>query len=110
MRLLLIALALLGLSSSAFSQTTATGNIISVRTGWDVESFAVVIDAPIVNPATCPNPDGYISAMNFRGYRTHYEAVLTAFGADVPITVTVHNGNGQCFMGRPRIIGISIGR
>ena len=111
MRLLLIALALLGLSSSAFSQTpTAAGTITLVRTGLDAESFAVVIDAPIVNPATCPNPDGYISHMSFRGYRTHYEAVLTAFGADVPITVTVHNGNGQCFMGRPRIIGISIGR
>ena len=110
MRLLLIALALLGLSSSAFSQTSSAGNITQVRTGWDVDSFAVATDGPIVNPANCPAPDSYISAIDFAGYRTHYNAVLTAFAADVPITVTVHNGNGQCFMGRPRIIGIDFGR
>ena len=109
MRLLLIALALLGLSSSAFSQTpTAEGNITLVRTGWDADSFAVVTDAPIINPANCTAPDGYISAINFRGYRTHYDAVLTAFAADLPITVVVHNT--QCYANRPRIIGIIFGR
>jgi hypothetical protein len=109
MRLLLIALALLGLSSSAFSQTpTAAGTITLIRTGLDAESFAVVIDAPIINPANCPAPDSYISAINFRGYRTHYDAVLTAFATDLPITVVVHNT--QCHTNRPRIIGIILGR
>jgi hypothetical protein len=109
MRLLLIALALLGLSSSAFSQTLTTeGAITQVRTGLDADSFAVVIDAPIVNPANCTNPDGYISFINFRGYRTHYDAVLAAFAADVPIIVAVHNT--VCYANRPRIIGINFGR
>ena len=109
MRLLLIALALLSLSSSAFSQTMAPeSNITLVRTGWELDSFAVVTTDPIINPAACPTPDGYISAMNFRGYRTYYDAVLTALTSDLPVTIVVHNT--QCFQGRPRIIGINFGR
>jgi hypothetical protein len=109
MRLLLIALALLGLSSSAFSQTpTMEGRITQVRTGLDSESFVVDIDAPIVNPAGCTITDGYISPQGARGYRTHYDGVLAAFVVDVPITVIVHNT--QCTANRPRLMGINFGR
>jgi hypothetical protein len=83
--------AVLGLSSSAFSQTVTEGTISLIRTGWDTESFAVVTAEPIINPANCSTPDGYITAAAFRGYRTYYDAVLTAFVTDVPITITVHN-------------------
>lgn len=109
MRPLLIALALLGLSSPAFSQQTSTGGTVTVvRTGWNVDSFAIITAEPIVNPAHCATPDGYISQISFPGYRTYYAAALTAFVAKVPIVITV--SNSECFAGRPKLIGINLHR
>jgi hypothetical protein len=105
MRVLLVALTLFGFASTAFSQTAVFGSITLVRTGWNSDSFAIVTQEPIQNPAGCPIPDGYISEKSLPGYNTYYAAVLTAYAAKVPaVGITIHNT--ECFGGRPKLIGI----
>lgn len=97
-------------SASAASAQTMTGgvNMTMVRTGWNADSFAVVTAAPIVNPAGCPTPDGYISDKTLPGYETYLAASLAAFAMNTPVVVTVHNS--QCFAERPVLIGINLVR
>jgi hypothetical protein len=109
MRVLVVALALVGIASPSLSQTMTPCSISGVRTGWNADSFAVTTVEPIVNPANCPTPDGYISEKSLPGYNTYYAAALTAFIASSPsVVVTVHNT--QCFSGRPKLIGINLAR
>jgi hypothetical protein len=109
MRALVIALVMLGAASPALAQTMIASTINGVRTGWNADSFAVTTIEPVVNPANCPTPDGYISDKSLPGYTTYYAAALTALIASSPsIVVTVHNS--QCFSGRPQLIGINLKR
>jgi hypothetical protein len=78
MRALIFALALVGIASPGFAQTSTGASITGVRTGWNADSFAVTTLETIVNPAGCPTPDGYISDKSFPGYNTYYAAALTA--------------------------------
>ena len=108
MRALLVVLTLLGFVSPALSQTsTAAGNITMIRTGWFADSFAVVINAPVKNPASCPTPDGYISDKTQPGYDTYLRAALAAYTAKRPVVITVSDKTcGPA--GRPTLVGINI--
>jgi hypothetical protein len=105
-RTLLVALAIFGIASPAFSQTMTNGLITGIRTGWNADSFAIETAEPIVNPAHCSTPDGYISEKSKPGYNTYYSAALNAFTWSPRVVVTVHNS--ACYAGRPVLIGINL--
>lgn len=106
-RILMLAIAAIAIATpAAAQQTTQVGNVTVVRTGWNADSFAIVIDRPMINPRRCPNPDGYISDRALPGYETYYAAALTAMGHRRRVTVTVDNS--ACHLGRPKLIGINI--
>lgn len=77
-----------------------------VRTGWNADSFAIVTAEPIMNPARCPTPDGYISDNSFPGYGTYYAAALTAIAARRRVIVAINDT--ECFAGRPKILGVNL--
>jgi len=106
MRSLVLALAVLTVAGSASAQTMTDSSITMIRTGWNADSFAVVTAEPMVNPAGCASPDGYISDSAFPGYETYYAAALTAYLGNRPITITVHQT--ECYAGRPKLIGINL--
>jgi hypothetical protein len=89
---------------------TGLVRVTMIRTGWNAESFAVVTEGPVINPAGCPSPDGYIAFQANRGYRTYYDAALLAFQTNARVQVVVSNQGGDCPAGRPRIIGINVMR
>jgi len=107
-RALIGALALVGITSPAFSQMMTDASVAGIRTGWAADSFAVVTAESIVNPAGCPAPDGYISEKSLPGYDTYYAAALNAFTYSFPVTITVDYT--ACFAGRPVLIGINLRR
>ena len=107
MRALLIAIAILGFVLPAHAQQMVSGTITSLRTGWDSDSFGIVIDAPQINPAQCANNTlGYISTIDQPGYHTYYAAALTAYVARKQITIAAHNT--QCIGPFVKIIGINM--
>jgi hypothetical protein len=65
-----IVLAALAFRSSAQAQTTMTGTIVMIRTGWNDDSYAVVTAEPMLNPAGCISNNGYISHITLPGYST----------------------------------------
>src|SRR5581483_6959063 len=94
-------------AASSRAESYATGNIALLRTGWNADSFGVVLNQPLLNPARCPIPDGYVSDSGQGGYDTYYEFVLNAYRKSWPITVVIDGTPGACDIGRPRIIGIN---
>ena len=107
MRIALIAAALIATVLPCHAQTAVSGTITQIRTGWNDDSFGVVINATQVNPAHCAeNNLGYISTINNAGYHTYYSAALTAYVARKPVTITVHNT--ECIGPFPKIIGINM--
>lgn len=108
MRLHIVALTLVGFAAPAFSQTATVGSITMLRTGWNADSFAVALTAPIVNPANCPTPDGYLSISSQPGYNTYYAAALTAYSLNLRVMVVIDNTPGQCLFSRPKLIGINL--
>src|SRR5262245_44828385 len=104
-------MALLGLASQAEAQTSVTGPISLVRTGWFGDSFAVMLTLPAGTPFPNPNrcsigDQGAITDFTQPGYNTYYAAALTGFLAKKQVTVTVHNA--QCIQNRPVIVGIDL--
>jgi len=84
-----------------------SGNITQLRTGWDADSFGVMLDAPQANPAKCPtNNLGYVSTSEQRGYHTYYAAALAAYVTGKRVTVVVHAT--ECIGPFPKIIGINM--
>lgn len=108
MRYTLLPIFCLAFSASLQAQTMVTAPITMVRTGWNDESFAVVLSGPIANPANCGTKDGYITNGSLPGYKTYYAAVLTAYATQQPVMVVVHNT--ECFGGRPKLIGVNLPR
>lgn len=107
-RTLLALMSLIAFSAPAFSQTMVNGTITMIRTGWNVDDFAIVTAESIINPANCATPDGYMSAHNLPGYSTYYALALTAYSLSNPVVITVHQS--LCAADRPMIIGINMGR
>lgn len=92
-------------SSSAAAETYAGGVLKLLRTGWNADSFAIVLDTPVLNPAHCPIADGYLSESDQPGYDTFLDAALAAYRTGNPISIVVDAG--ACLAGRPRIVGIN---
>jgi hypothetical protein len=89
------------------AESYATGNVSMLRTGWNTDSFGIVLDAPVQNPAHCPTPDGYVTDSKQPGYDAYYELALNAYRIGAPVTVVIDDASGACDIGRPRIIGIN---
>ena len=107
MQRLISAIALAAAATSAVAQATVNGTITMIRTGWNDEQFAVVVNAPMLNPARCPAPDGYITHRSYPGYQTYLTTALAAFTANSQASVIVHNT--ECGVaGRPKLIGINL--
>jgi hypothetical protein len=105
-RFLFAIVIMLSTNGIACAQTmTGAVDIGQVRTGWWQDAFAVVTVQPVINPANCATPDGYISAKEHPGYQTYLSATLTAFAIGVPVVVTV--SDTDCGSDRPILIGIN---
>lgn len=92
-------------ANSAMAQVSSTGLITGIRTGWGDDYFAVILSSPVLNPAGCAAPDGYISHVSMPGYHTYYSAVLSAYEKGRSVSVVVNST--QCIAGRPAILGIN---
>lgn len=125
MRLHILALTLVGFAAPAFSQIipppfpplfppehklskVTTGSIINIRTGLNADSFEVLLQGTIENPANCPRPDGYLSDSSQPGYNTYYAAALTAYSVNRPVDVYIDLT--ECLATRPKLIGIALTR
>ena len=108
MRVLFALMTFLSFVLPLHAQQAVSGTITAIRTGWNSDSFGIVINVPQINPAICSvNNLGYISTIDQPGYHTYYAAALTAYVARKPITVTVDNT--QCIPGGfPKIIGVNM--
>ncbi|HVO01052.1 MAG TPA: hypothetical protein VMT54_02570 [Candidatus Cybelea sp.] len=95
----------LTMPSPARAESYASGNVNVLRTGWNADSFGIVLDTPVQNPGNCPIADGYVSEAGQPGYDTYYDAALAAYRLGTPITVVIDPGG--CVMGRPKIMGIN---
>ena len=105
--MMILAAALAALAAPASAQTMREVTITMIRTGWNVDMFAVVPAEDIANPAGCPTPNGYVSEKSLPGYETYYAAALTAIVARRRIVATVHNS--ECVGGTwPKLIGINL--
>lgn len=116
---------------SSHAQTVTTAALISdIFTGWNADSIRVVTRTPIVNPASCTAPDGYVltlvtnvtttttgantatstgnSVSPVNGYQTHYQALLTAFSMDHPVKIVV--SNTECVNNRPKLWGVYLSK
>ncbi|KKB06742.1 hypothetical protein VE25_21500 [Devosia geojensis] len=89
------------------AETYATGSIALLRTGWNSDAFAIVLDTPMHNPAGCPTADGYIAHASRPGYQTFLGMALSAYKAGRTISVVLDDR--ECFEGRPAMIGINAG-
>jgi hypothetical protein len=107
MQRLISAIALAAAAAPAVAQVTVSGTITMIRTGWNDEQFAVVVSAPMQNPARCPAPDGYITHKSYPGYQTYLTTALAAFTSSAQVSVIVHPK--ECGVaGRPKLIGINL--
>jgi hypothetical protein len=107
MRVLLAAAVILGFAVPIHAQQMVSGTITSLRTGWNSDSFGIVIDAPQINPHGCNDPTlGYVSTIDKPGYHTYYAAALTAYVARKQITIAVDNND--CVGPFPKIIGVNM--
>jgi len=102
-----LALILLAAPAGADGATaTAVGVVTQLRTGWNLDSFAIETSAPFKNPANCPDHDGYISDKPAPGYETYYDAAKLAFLMNARVVVIVDNT--VCVQKRAKLIGINL--
>jgi hypothetical protein len=96
-------------SSTAFAEpVSVSGHITTLRTGWNADAFAVVLDVPMANPFGCVSPDGYILDKTMPGYDTLFEAAKLGF-AEQPVVEVTFDG-ARCYGGRPVLIGLNLYR
>ena len=99
-------------STPAYAQSTTASGVITLYTnGWSQDSVRVQTNAPLVNPFGCPNTDGYITNPSDPGNHTFQTALLEAYRTRliygrgfVQITVS----NTACYLGWPKIIGVTL--
>ena len=96
------------LSGAAIAQTTTPdlNTIVKLGSGWNSDVFGINVNRPIINPAGCSTPDGYMSESPNLGFKTHYAAVLMAFATGRQVQITV--SNTVCVHGRPAIVGVLV--
>lgn len=97
-----------GAMEPASAQASAqSGTITSYITGWSADQVKVETTAPFVNPAGCPDMDGYTTSPSDPGNHAHQAALLAAFVSGIPVVIWV--SNTTCYAGRPEIIGVGMG-
>ncbi|MCK9538219.1 hypothetical protein [Dokdonella sp.] len=106
MTLVMLCIAMAQIASAQSS--TGTVSIDGIRTGWNLDAFAIETVQPIINPASCSAPDGYMIDSTMPGYQTFLSASLTAFSLNFPVAITVDGT--RCVAQRPRIVGVNIMR
>ena len=88
-----------------FAQTTTQPGTITVYvTGWFADQVRVQTTAPFVNPANCPNHDGYLTNPSDPANVAHQAALLGALLAGKTIAIQVLDT--QCYIGRPQVLGV----
>ena len=96
-------------SAQEISQFGALGSgnvtIKKIRIGWDADQFAIETKEPIVNPAGCLLPDGYIAHATQKGYKEFYAAALSSMYSGRPIYVAI--SDLDCVANRPRIMDLA---
>jgi hypothetical protein len=106
---LLVAAFILLVSTNSLAATAAGPlPITTIRTGWNADSFAIMTNQPILNPANCTYPDAYMTGYTEPGYKTYLSVTLTAFAMNKPVTVIV--SDTECTGGRPKIWGVYISK
>lgn len=108
-----LAVAFATVAATAHAPSYASGTVKAIRTGWNNDAFAVVLNVPQKNPANCPNaatnPEaGYVTDGAQPGFKTYYQAVLAGYAARGVVTVVIDNE--KCVSGWPRIIGVDLPR
>lgn len=85
-----------------------TGNvtITRIRTGLDADQFAIVTREPMINPAGCAVPDGYVATATKGGYKETYAAALSAMYSGKQVQVTL--SDLDCAAQRPRVMGVQV--
>jgi hypothetical protein len=112
MRAFVVAATLLATAVSAHAQTSVSGRIQMIRTGWNTDQFAVVLvgdNGPNNNPHGCHNfaPDsGYLVTSAQPGYQTYYAIALNAASRGAVVTVVIDNQ--ACIGDWKKLIGINV--
>ena len=70
------------------------------------DAFAVETNQPVLNPAGCSCPDGYLATSSDAGYKTNYSAVLLEFALAKQVTIIV--SDTECSSSRPKILGVYV--
>jgi hypothetical protein len=119
-RLLLLAIAVIGIATPAVPQEdrryevriTNWHRILELRTGWNADSFAIVVSEDMMgrgqwfNPSYCSHADGFVAEKSAPGYETYYEAALMAYANHQEVQIAV--SPFDCALDRPRLIGINV--
>ena len=94
-------------AATSWAQTTSAWTTISsIRTGWNADQVAIILNGTIPNPAGCSMPDGIILNTSTPGYKTHYATILAAMMAEKEVAIAV--ANTGCILDRPIFWGISL--
>ncbi len=81
--------------------------ISKIRTGWAADQFGLeTAGTPIINPAGCPVPDGYMTDSTQSGYKTFLMMATMAMATEKKVTIVV--SNSECNVSRPKIWGIYV--
>lgn len=95
------------ISLNVFAQTTTPPlKITTVRTGWNSDQVAVILNGNIPNPASCSTPDSIILNTETPGFKTHYATILSAMLNDKDVSIVV--ANQGCTVGRPVFWGVYV--
>lgn len=90
--------------ANADVNTTSPGRITFMTSGFASSSMRVTTSAPLFNPEGCPTFDGYITDPADTGSPLYHAILLQAFQTGRPVSLTISG----CFVGRPKIIGVSM--
>jgi hypothetical protein len=93
--------------AAADQAVSQVGRIRSFETGWAVDSIAVTLDVPTVNPTnpSCQTTDaGYALDPNDPGVRVHEAAIMGAYFGGKRVFIRVDG----CVFGKPRIIAVGV--
>jgi hypothetical protein len=102
---LFAALALAGGRPAKAAQGVVTGNIITLSEGWNQPILRLVLDAPFVNPDSCPSTDGYIVADTLPANSQITAMAISAYSMKQRVTLILDG----CYQGRPNVIGFLVG-
>jgi len=107
-RAAVLAATLVAAATSALAQVSLTDQtrIRPANTGWGGDLLRIEVTSPIVNPAGCATPDGYVVGAQHSWYKVTTAAALTGYTLGRPVRIAV--SHTECFAGRPLMLGIHL--